>query len=269
MRWLMFALVLLAVACGGDDDDSDRNDQTDDVGEFAVEVGTQMVAGEWTEVYGELHPDQRAVVTQDQFVTCRSTLTSPAYEVTIGEVTPATDPSSGVAIENAWNAALTYQLEGYSTLAHTILVYEVDGDYYWAMGQPSLTTLQSGGCDIDPLRATQFAVSIGEAEIAGDWTTVYAGLHPNQQAVVPQDLFVECRSADTVQATAVEPVGVTMEEDVAAGIEATDTYAVTLKLSYTDQDPQNVTFHVYPIDGGFAWALGAESVAAFANGECD
>jgi hypothetical protein len=271
MRWfaIMLALSLVIAACGGDDDDDVKSNNAESVGNFAVSVGSQMIAGEWEDVYAELHPDQQAVVTQDQFVACRSQLDSPDYEVTVGQVTQATDAASGVPDPNAWNAALTYQREGYETLAHTILVYHVDDANVWAMSQDSLSKFQAGGCDVEPLLASQFALSIANAEIAGDWATVYAGLHPNQQAIVPQDLFLECRAADTVQATAAETVGIAIETDAAVEVPETETYAVTLQLTFPDRDPENTTVHIYPVNDAFAWTLGINSMAAFSAGQCD
>lgn len=266
---LMLISVVLLVGCG--DDEGAANASSDiTVQDAAVQIGQAAVAGDWGAVYDKLHPAQQASVNRDLFVQCRATLTIPQNEVTATQVAHDAQIAPNIFDEDAFMVTLQFAREQYETITDSVHLYtSQDGGYSWYMDQQSMDDFVAGRCDVEPQLASDFALQLANAEIAGDWAAVYDWLHPNQQAVVPRELFLECRSSDTVRATEAAVVGVMTETISVPEVPDQQSYAVTLSLTFPDQEPQNITLHIYEIDTGFAWVLGDESIAAFSTGQCD
>jgi hypothetical protein len=259
----------LLAACGSD---SGGGSSADDAKSAAKSIAESAVSGDWGAVYDKLYPGQQALVSRDAFVACRSALTPPAYQVSATEANQTAAVAPSVVDENAWVVTLNYQLEGYETLATQLNMHTNDGKMFWYLSDTSINEFNAGRCDISPQLASQFAVDLANKEIAGDWGGVYDVLHPNQQAVVPRDLFIECRTGDTVHATSATVQGVTLEMISVPEVPDSDSYAVTMELTMQDGSKQTQTIHVYEIDHAtkqFAWVLGALSIAAFQSGQCD
>ncbi len=266
---LMLIAMVLVVGCGEDEGDTDAQGGTD-VQDAAVQIGQAAVAGDWNAVYEKLHPSQQSAVSQELFVQCRSTLTIPQDQVTSTFVGLDAQIAPNIFDQDAFAVTLQFAKESYETITDTVHLYTNDeGGFYWYMGQSSMDDFVAGRCDVEPQLATDFALQLANAEIAGDWASVYDWLHPNQKAVVPRELFLECRASDVVRATEAEVVGVFTETITVPEVPDTESYAVTLALTFPDQTVQNVTVHIYEVDGGFAWVLGDESIAAFSSGQCD
>ena len=266
---LMLFTMILVVGCGADEADADAEGGTS-VQDSAVQLGQAAVAGDWNAVYAQLHPSQQSAVGQELFVQCRSTLTIPQDQVTSTFVGLDAQIAPNIFDQDAFAVTLQFAKESYETITDTVHLYTADdGGYDWYMDQSSMDDFVAGRCDVDPQLASDFALQLADAEIAGDWASVYDMLHPNQKAVVPRDLFIECRTSDGVRATGAEVAGVTTETISVPEVPDTESYAVTLALTFSDQTVQNITLHIYEVDGGFAWVLGDESIAAFSAGQCD
>jgi hypothetical protein len=272
MRWLLIAAIALTVACG-DDGGAQESDPTAEKMENIEEVATQSltaaISGDWGAVYDTLHPAQQAVVNRDLFVQCRSQLTAPPYAVTVTQVGHDKMTAPEIYDRNSWAVLYDLHLEGYESISSRSHIYDEGSQLTWYMDQPNIDAFRAGRCDIDPALASDFAVTIANAEIAGDWATAYDGLHPYQQAVVPRELFLECRATDTVQVTQVAKHGVFMETFGAPEVPETESYAVTLQGTLADQTTTYATYHIFDVDDRFGWVLGELSVAAFTAGRCD
>jgi hypothetical protein len=272
MRWLLIVALLLTVACGDDGDAGDSSPTTETmqaVENLATQVLTSSISGDWGAVYDKLHPAQQAVVNRDLFVQCRSQITAPPYTVLVTQVGHDTMTAPEIYDRSSWAALYDLQLEGYETISSRSHIYDEDGQLSWYMDQASIDKFRAGGCDVDPKLASTFALNIANAEIAGDWATAYDGLHPNQQAVVPRDLFLECRGSDSIQITQATESGVIMERYGAPEVPETESYAVTLRGLLADQTATYDTFHIFDVGDRFGWVLGELSVAAFQAGRCD
>jgi hypothetical protein len=266
---LMLLSMILVAGCGEDEGAAEAQGSTS-VQDVAVQIAQAAVAGDWNAVYAQLHPAQQSAVGQDLFVQCRSTLTIPQDQVTSTFVGLDAQIAPNIFDQDAFAVTLQFAKESYETITDTVHLYTgEDNGYYWYMNQSSMDDFVAGRCDVDPQLASDFALQLANAEIAGDWAAVYDMLHPNQKAVVPRDLFIECRSTDVVRATGAEVVGVFTETISVPEVPDTESYAVTLALTFPDQTVQNMTLHIYEIDTGFAWVLGDESIAAFSAGQCD
>ncbi|HEX5166986.1 MAG TPA: hypothetical protein VFV93_16385 [Thermomicrobiales bacterium] len=239
------------------------------VQDLATKILAASIEGNWGAVYDELHPAQQAVVNRDSFVQCRSQITAPPYTVVVTQVGHDTMTAPEIYDRNSWAVLYNLQLEGYETISSRSHVYDEDGQLSWYMDEPSMDAFRAGGCDVDPKLASSFALTIANAEIAGDWATAYDGLHPYQQAVVPRELFLECRSADHVQVTQVSESGVIMERFAAPEVPETESYAVTLRGLLADQTATYQTYHIFDVGDRFGWVLGDLSIAAFQAGRCD
>ncbi len=272
MRWLLIAAIALTVACG-EDEGANSSDATAEMVDQAAEVATRgltaAISGDWGAVYDDLHPAQQAVVNRDKFVECRSQVTAPPYAITVTQVGHDTMTAPEIYDRSSWAVLYDLQLEGHETISSRVHIYDEDGQMSWYMDQENMDALRAGRCDIDPKLASNFALTIANAEIAGDWATAYDGLHPYQQAVVPRDLFLECRATDSVQATQVSEYGVVMETFGAPEVPETESYAVTLKGVLADQSTTYGTYHIFDVDDRFGWVLGELSMAAFQAGRCD
>jgi hypothetical protein len=272
MRWLLIAAIALTVACG-DDGDGTASDATAEIMEQAEVVATRAltaaIAGDWSAVYDDLHPAQQAVVNRDLFVQCRAQATAPPYAIAVTQVGHDTMTAPEIYDRNSWAVLYDLQLDGYETVSSRLHIYETDGQLAWYMDEASIDALRAGRCDIDPKLASDFALTIANAEIAGDWATAYDGLHPYQQAVVPRELFLECRAADAVQVTQAFESGVVVETFGAPQVPETESYAVTLRGVLADQATTYQTYHIFDVGDRFGWVLGDLSVAAFQAGRCD
>jgi hypothetical protein len=271
MRWIVVALCALLMACGEDDaaDSAESAGGEEGAAELAQALAESAIAGDWGAVYDDLHPAQQAVVNRDLFVSCRATLTAPPYNVSTTQVGHDAMTAPEIFDEDAWAVMLSFQLDGYESLTHTMHIYQDDDATSWYMNQTSIDAFRAGRCDVEPQLASDFAVQIAQAEIAGDWATVYDGLHPAQKAVVPRELFLECRASDTVQATNAAAHGVITETFEAPQVPPAESYAVTLALTMPDQSTTYGTLHIFDVEGSFAWVLGEESIGPFSAGQCD
>jgi len=272
MRWLLIVAIMVTVACGDDGEAGESNATTETmqaVEELATQVLTSSIGGDWGAVYDKLHPAQQAVVDRNLFMQCRSQVTAPAYAILITQVGHDTMTAPEIYDRSSWAVLYDLQLEGYETISSRSHVYDEDGQLSWYLDEPNIEAFRAGRCDIDPKLASSFAVSIANAEIAGNWETAYDGLHPNQQSVVPRELFLECRASDSVQVTQVAESGVIMERFSAPEVPETESYAVTLRGTLSDQTAIYQTYHIFDVGDRFGWVLGELSVAAFQAGRCD
>ncbi|HYI16366.1 MAG TPA: hypothetical protein VEX37_13305 [Thermomicrobiales bacterium] len=272
MRWLLIAAIALTVACGEDEGATTSDATPETIGqveEVATRGLTAAISGDWGAVYDDLHPAQQAVVNRDLFVECRSQVAAPPYSILVTQTGHDTMTAPEIYDRSSWAVLFDLQLEGYETISSRMHIYDTDGQLSWYMGQVSMDAFRAGRCDIEPKLASNFALTIANAEIAGDWATAYDGLHPNQQAVVPRDLFLECRATDSVRPTQVSESGVVMETFGTAEVPETESYAVTLRGVLADQSTIYETFHIFDVGEGFGWVLGELSVAAFQAGRCD
>lgn len=124
-----------------------------------------------------------------------------------------------------------------------------------------------GGDDggTSPEAAGEFAADVMDQRSKNQLSRLYDTLHPNQQAVVPRELFESCPV--NIPAVEVEVDEVFEEPWTSPEVPEADTHAVTLKLTSGDSE-QFVTMHVYTVDDEFRWVLNDESMSALTAGEC-
>lgn len=266
-------VILLAAlfisACGiGDDDSDSAEDSTAAVNEFAVDTVTAAIAAEWDEVYNRLHPGQQAVVNRDLFIACRVQVSIPPYSVAVNQTGHSAMVAPEIFERESWSVEMSLTHEGFEPVATTLNVYQEESTTSWYLDQASIDAFRAGQCDLEPQLASDFALQIANAEIAGDWAFVYDGLHPNQQQVVPRELFLECRAGALVQPTSASVFGSVTETITVPEVPDTESYAVTLEGQVPNSEPLFFTWHIYDVGDRFAWVLGEESITPFKAGQC-
>ena len=130
-----------------------------------------------------------------------------------------------------------------------------------------LLTACGGGGDDGAGDAGEFSKQSIEMMVKGQWARSYEDLHPEQQAFVDRDLYVDCRSSVSVPAYEIEVDEVYEESYDVARVGEIETTAVTMKLT-NGESSEFITRHLVEVEGEWKWITGEEELAAYEQGEC-
>lgn len=98
-------------------------------------------------------------------------------------------------------------------------------------------------------------------------------LHPGQQASVPKEKFISCRSGRSIDISSLEVLETYEEPIDLPGVPEKSSTAVTVKLKGnfgllgTEQETTD-TFHEIMHDGAWRWVIPEEDVKAYERGAC-
>lgn len=104
-----------------------------------------------------------------------------------------------------------------------------------------------------------------------DYASAWAALHPAQQQVVPEDLFIRCGvEAEAAKDPKVDKVEVLDTKKVDKDIPWVGEGEVTeVKIRMTQgETSREVLYDVVKVDGDWRWTLGSRSLTAFEAGSC-
>jgi hypothetical protein len=131
----------------------------------------------------------------------------------------------------------------------------------------ALLTACGGGDDDGAGDAGEFSKQNIETMLRGQWARVYEDLHPEHQAIIPRDLYVDCQSQQSLPAYELE-VDETYEETIEVSrLGEVETTAVTMKLTNGDNS-EFLTRHLIDVDGEWKWISTAEALDAYEQGNC-
>ena len=154
----LFLLLTLGAACGGDDDndatqpatqqETGRNDHGRRTGRgcrrLPKEVSEQAFLGQWGRMWESLHPDHKAIVSREKYLTCRQeeeTITSDvdidvvdSYEEPILVQGSGTVDSTAVTLRLSHDHPLTGKPAQSNITAHAVPVDGEDVDSHeWGL----------------------------------------------------------------------------------------------------------------------------------------
>lgn len=107
----------------------------------------------------------------------------------------------------------------------------------------------------------------------GQWGKQWEELHPGQQASVPKEKFISCRSDTSVDISSLEVLETYEEAIDIAGVPEKSSTAVTVKLKgnfgvFGTEEETTDTFHEILHDGAWRWVIPEEDVKAYRRGDC-
>lgn len=131
-----------------------------------------------------------------------------------------------------------------------------------------LTACGGGNGDSDDASdAGEAAVEQFETAVRGQWGRVWDDLHPEHQAVVSRDQYIDCQQGDTVPESTIT-VDETFQETLElARLGEVETTAVTLEFA-DDDNAEFITVHMVEVDSEWKWVLQGNALDAFEAGEC-
>ncbi len=172
---LILLLLTLGAACGGDDDDDAAQPATDaattttqqetetatttaeepneDAGEFLKEFAEQAFLGQYGREWETLHPDHKAIVSRDKFITCNQDDDSVTSEIDIEVVDTYEEPirvpgsetvdSTAVTLRLSYDNPLTGKPAQENLTAHAV---PVDGEWTWILNDADYAAYKKGNC---------------------------------------------------------------------------------------------------------------------------
>lgn len=138
-RYLLFA-VLLFIACGGSDSDSDSG-----AGDAAKAHFEHALAGQWGPDWDNLLPAQQAVVTRDAFLTCNAEKQNPAAGVKVKDtyIESIDVPEIGTTETTAVTLHLTIDSREQDTTMHVVKVGDA---WHWILSPDDIAAYKAGEC---------------------------------------------------------------------------------------------------------------------------
>lgn len=133
----------------------------------------------------------------------------------------------------------------------------------------SLGLVACGGGDNDdgPGDAGEWSVANMETLLRGQWARAWEQLHPDHQAHIARDLYIECNSDRSFPDLEVEVDEVFEEEINVPELGEIETTAVTMVLSSGDSS-EFVTRHLVEHEGEWTWITTQDAIDAYSAGEC-
>ncbi len=141
-----------------------------------------------------------------------------------------------------------------------------------------LAVLAVAGCggssapDEDP---AAFAVTLLRQLDRGQSGSAWDELHPLHQQAVTRARYVRCERTDPISGdvTSIDVVGVEQEPAMVPGRDGEETSTAVelryrLKLPGTAAQTNDLTVHLFPVDGRWAWVIGPSDYAAYVAGRC-
>ncbi len=123
----------------------------------------------------------------------------------------------------------------------------------------------------DEESASEAVEELVEALSASDYVAAYEMLHPAHQAVVTEEVFVDCGQQQEMNGPArVDEIEITGEEDRTRDVPelgAIDVTTVAVNLTQGDQVFPR-TWDVVKDDGEWRWMLGGETLLNYREGRC-
>lgn len=127
------------------------------------------------------------------------------------------------------------------------------------------------GCGGNGEPADEAVSDLVDAFSSSDYETAYDMLHPAHQAVVPEQLFVDCdRQAERVSSPKVDTFDITgdIKRDRTVP-ELGDVKVVEVGVNLTQGDQVSYrTWDVIKDDGEWRWLMGEDQLNAFRAGNC-
>jgi len=127
------------------------------------------------------------------------------------------------------------------------------------------------GCLVGGEDAEDAAKARLQATSQGEYAEVWESLHPNQQAVVTKEKFVECGEAGAAaRSPEIEDLEVLSESVVEKEIPEVgivESHVVALQW-LQGEDTRGDDFDMVEVDGEWTWVLSAEVLESFRAGEC-
>ncbi len=168
---LILLLLTLGAACGGDDDDDATQRATqqetesatttattveepeEDAGDFLKEHSERTFLGQYGRIWESLHPDHKAIVSREKFLTCNQDTESFTSEVDIEVVDTYQEPiliqgsgtvdSTAVTLRLSYDNPLTGKPAEENTTVHAV---PVDGEWTWILKPADYAAYKKGNC---------------------------------------------------------------------------------------------------------------------------
>lgn len=127
------------------------------------------------------------------------------------------------------------------------------------------------GCLADGDDAEDAAKERMLATSQGKYAEVWESLHPNQQAIVPKEKFVECGEAGAAarspEINELEVLGESVVEKDIPEVGTVESHVVALQW-LQGEDTRGDDFDMIEVDGEWTWVLTGEVLESFRAGEC-
>ena len=142
-RWIILPVligIVLVAACS-----SGIGIGANSPGDGATRQLEFAAAGQWTEVWNELHPQQQRAVSLEAFLACHDRDAQPAENIEIDDERKQKLEVPEIGTVTSYEVTLTYDTDGQSA-TYTTREISVDNEWRWVLDQVAINAYNAGRC---------------------------------------------------------------------------------------------------------------------------